>query len=255
MLEGVMKEDRTEVKEQPSPVETEPSILHLQTSIREGNHWYVALLEAIALWKKAEENFRGRAYRYLIAREAFDWLILAERLCDEIAELIPPKEKDALLFRGQPPINVSPEKFKELIGLAKYHHYLNYFYGITAEEALVLAAEEEVRKQKWSWGYCREPDVTNEAYRRIYGASFREMLNGFRQENSIPESDGASLTELKEFAYWRFKFRIKVCEKAKVASDSRKAITWLNEHGVSRYVQRLDVPEYFEEAVPEGEQA
>jgi hypothetical protein len=248
-----MNQDSTDKKEQPSPVETDPSILHLENSIREGKHWYIALLEAIAIWKKAEESYRGRAYRYLIAGEAFDWLLLAERLCDEVAELIPPAERDALLFRGQAPVNVSPEKFKELIGLAKYHHYMNYFYGITAEEALVLAAEEEIRKEKRAWGYSHELDVTNEAYRRIYGASFGEMLRGFRLESSIPESEHASLTELKEFAYWRFKFRIKVCEKAKVASDSRKAVNWLNDHGVSRYVQRLDVPEYFAEPVPEGE--
>ena len=56
-------------------------IQRLEQAIIGGKHWYIALLEAIGLWTKAEENHNGRTYRYLIAGEAFDWLLLAERLC------------------------------------------------------------------------------------------------------------------------------------------------------------------------------
>jgi hypothetical protein len=42
-----------------------------------------------------------------------------------------------------------------------------------------------------------------------------------------------------------------MCEKAKVASDSRKAINWLKEHGVSSYIQRQDIPEFFIESPAE----
>jgi hypothetical protein len=223
--------------------EADPAVEHLERSLLEGKQWYVALLEAIGLWKKAGETHNGRDYRYLIAGEAFDWLLLAERLCDSVPGLIPENEKNALLFRGRPPVNLSPDKFKELIGAAKYHHYLNYFYGITAEEALVLAVEEEVRKEKTAWGYSREIDATNEAYRRIYGPTLSIMLRHFRREKGYPELKSIDLTELKEFAYWRFKFRLKLCEKAKVARDSRKAINWLKVHGVTSYIQRTDIPE------------
>lgn len=234
--------------------DTDPAIAHLKDAIANGEHWYVALLESIGLWKKARENQNGRVYSYLIAGEAFDWMLLAERLCDAVPGLIPEPERDALLFHGHAPINLSASRFKELIGPAKYHHYLNYFYGITAEEALVLALEDEIRKEKSSWGYYRETDATNEAYRRIYGATFAIMLRHFRRENGYKESSSIDLTELKEFAYWRFKFRLKMCEKAKVASDSRKAINWLKGHGVTSYLQRQDLPEYLEEPPAEAEQ-
>ncbi len=35
------------------------------------------------------------------------------------------------------------------------------------------------------------------------------------------------LTELKEFTYWLFKYRMLHCDKAKVASDTRKGLRLL----------------------------
>ena len=233
--------------------ESDPAIKHFKESILRGEKWYIAILEAIGLWRKAQEMLNGRVYCYLIAGEAFDWMLLAERLCEAIPDLLPQEEVESLLFQGRPPINLSPARFKELIGPAKYHHYLNYFYGITAEEALVLAVEDEVRKEKSSWGLSRETDATNEAYRRIYSSTVATMLRHFRREKGCPETDFIDLTELKTFAYWRFKFRLKICEKAKVASDSRKAINWLKEHGVTSYLQRQDIPEYLDEPDPEAD--
>jgi hypothetical protein len=229
--------------------EADPAIRHLETSIMSGQHWYIALLESVGLWKKAGETHDGRVYHFLIGGEAFDWMLLAERLCDAAPNLIPETERDALLFKGQPPINLTAAKFKELIGTTKYHAYLNYYYGVTAEEALVLAVEEEIHKEKRAWGYSREPEATNEAYRRIYGQTPAIMLRHFRRQHNYPEVKSTDLTEMKEFVYWRFKVRLKTCEKAKVASDSRKAINWLTEHGVTSYVQRQDVPEFFDEPV------
>jgi hypothetical protein len=231
--------------------ETDPAIDHFERSVRSGQNWYISLLESIGLWKKAAEYSNGRSYHYLIDGEAFDWMLLAERLCDALPGLIPEPEKNIFLFRGMPPINLSSERFKELIGFAKYHQYLNYYYGITAEEALVFAVEEEVRKEKRAWGYAHEAEATNESYRRIYGITFSIMLRHFRKEKKYPQVKSIELNELKEFAYWRFKYRLKMCEKAKVASDSRKAISWLKEHGVSSYIQRQDIPEYLVDNLPE----
>jgi hypothetical protein len=39
------------------------------------------------------------------------------------------------------------------------------------------------------------------------------------------------LTEMKEFTYWCFKLRVKVCEKARVASDTQKGLMWLKRNG------------------------
>jgi len=205
------------------------AIRYLEQAITSGKHWYMALLEAIGLWTTAEETCNGRSYRYLIAGEAFDWLLLAERLCQTVDGLLPHDEKIALLFYGQPPLNLAKKKFKELIGSGKYHQYLNYFYGITVEQALILAVQDEVRKERRIWGYNGEHDTVNEVYRRIYGATKAILLKRFRHDKAYPQLRSISLTELREFTYWLFKYRLKQCDKAKVASDTKKALDWLRQ--------------------------
>ncbi len=218
---------------QLTPAGADEVIRSLEQVIISGKHWYIALLEAIRLWDIAEEDYSGQTYRYLIAGEAFDWLRLAERLCEAVEGLLPADEKDALLFHGKPPLNLPAGKFRELIGAAKYHQYLNYFYGITVEEALMLAVEEEVRKERRISGYYKDRDNTNEAYRRIYGTTRAILLRHFRREKHYPQLKSISYTELKEFTYWLFKYRLKHCDKARVASDTKKALNWLNSNGLS----------------------
>ena len=203
------------------------AIRHLKQAIASGKHWYIALLEAIGLWQAAEETVNGRSYRYLIADEAFDWLLLSERLCQEVDGLLPGEEKVALLFHGKPPLELATDEFKKLIGSHKYQRYLNYFYGITAEEALIQAVEDEVRKERRALGQGKERDTSDEAYRRIYGATQRELLRHFRCEKGYSQSRSIGLAELKEFTYWLFKYRLKNCDKARVASDTKKALKWL----------------------------
>jgi len=210
------------------------AIRYLEQAIISGKHWYIALLETIGLWSAATEVHNGRTYCYLIAGEAFDWLLLAERLCEAVDGLLPPDERLALLFYSKPPLNLSTKKFKELIGNAKYHQYLNYFYGITVEEALILVVQEEVRKERLILGYNNEEhDSINEVYRRIYGATRAVLLRQFRHEKGYPQVRSISLTELKEFTYWLFKYRLKQCDKARVASDTKKALEQLRRNRVS----------------------
>ncbi len=231
-----------ELNNQLTPAGNAEAIKHLERAIAEGKHWYLALLEAIGLCNTAKETLNGHTYNYLIDGEAFDWLLLAERLCQAVDGLLPDDEKTALLFHGEPPLNLPKEKFKELIGSTKYHQYLNYFYGVTVEEALVLAVEEEVRKERWSSGYLREHDIIiNEAYRRIYGATRAVLLRRFRQEKGYRQLKSISLTELKEFTYWLFKHRLKQSDKAKVASDTKKALDWLKNKGLSRRLDRREL--------------
>ncbi len=216
-------------------------IKNLEQAIAGGEHWYLALLKAISLCNTAEEIHKGRTYRYLIAGEAFDWLLLAERLCEAVDSLLPDDEKTALLFYGKPPLDLPAKKFKELIGSVKHHQYLNYFYGVTVEEALLLAVQEEIRKERWAAGHRGEKDTTNEAYRRIYNATKAALLRRFRREKGYPHLRTISLTELKEFTYWLFKYRLKNCDKTKVASDTKKALNWLNHNGFPR---KLDKPDF-----------
>ena len=204
------------------------AIRHLEQAILGGKHWYIALLEAIELWTGSDETYNGRHYRYLIEGEAFDWLLLAERLCEAVDSLLPEEGKITLLFHGKPPIKLTKEKFKQLIGSGKYHQYLNYFYGITVEEALILAVQEEVRKEKRTLGYKNEHNLINEVYQRIYGVTKAVLLKRFRKEKGYPQARYINLAELKEFTYWLFKYRLKQCDKARVASDTKKALAWLN---------------------------
>ena len=41
-----------------------------------------------------------------------------------------------------------------------------------------------------------------------------------------------SLSELKEFTYWLFKYRLKHNDKERVASDTRKALKWIQQNGL-----------------------
>lgn len=231
--------DNQLIASQTTPTVDNVAISHLKQAIAGGEHWYIALLEAIALWTSAEENYKGRHYRYLIDGEALDWLLLAERLCREVESLLPEAEKLALLFNGQPPVKMSAERFKKLIGGGKYHQYLNYFYGVTVEEALLRAVEEEIRKEKRISGYASEENLANEAYRRIYGATRAILLKRFRREKRYPQLKSTSLPELKEFSYWLFKYRLQHCDKARVASDTKKALKRLNSNGFS--LQPIDI--------------
>ena len=203
------------------------ALRHLEQAIAGGKHWYIALLEAMGLWASTEETHNERTYRYLINGEAFDWLLLAERLCEAVDGLLPVDEKDALLFHGKSPVSLGAGEIKELIGDSKYRQYLSYFYGITVEEVLLLEVQEEIHKERLMSSRSNAYDTTDEAYQRIYGATRDVLLKRFRQERGRPQLESISLTELKEFTYWLFKYRVEQCEKAKVASDTRKALEYL----------------------------
>lgn len=210
------------------------AIGHLRRSIQAGRHWYPALLEAIGLWASAEEVCDGCTYRYLIAGEAFDWLRLAGRLCEAVDGLLPVEEKAALLFKGQPPLQLTEAEVRRLIGDIKFNQCLNYFYGVAVEEALVQAVQDEVRKERRVLGYADHSDATNEAYRRIYGSTRVIMLRRFQRERGCPQLRSISLAELKEFAYWRFKYRLANCDSTRVASDTRKSLQQMEATGYCR---------------------
>lgn len=200
------------------------AIEHLKRNIASGKHWFLALLEAIALWTSPEEHYNGRRYCYLIGGEAFDWLLLAERLLQEVDSQVPEEEKVALLF-GQPPLPLSRKEFRELIGEAKYKAYLNYFYGIIVEQALHLVVEQEI----WKENNYNPKYYLQDVFPRIYDFSEEELLYRFRQERGYPQTENMSLTEYQEFIYWLFKYRVMNLDKARVASDTKKALAFLEQ--------------------------
>ena len=205
------------------------AIQGLKSAIAEGRNWYVSLLEAVRLWTSPEEDYAGRHYQYLVDDEAFDWLVLTERLCEELDGLIPEEERTNLLFFGVPPIELSRDEFKNLIGASKYRAHLNYFYGILVERFLLLSVTDEIRKKKSALGLNTDNGVVDEAYQRIYGAPQSALLEQFRKERRYAQLRSIRLSELNEFTYWLFKYRIKIRDKSRVASDTKKALTKLHE--------------------------
>ena len=203
------------------------AVQHLKQAIANGKPWHVALLGAIGLWSWPEESHGEHHYCYLIDGEAFDWLLLAQRLCTEVDGLIPEEELVDLLFFGRMPEELSEEDFKRLIGAAKYHAYLNYFYGVVVEKFILLAVEEEIYKECQTHIYSRDKSDIVDSYQRVYGASRSTLLRKFREDKGYPQSDTMTLSQLQEFTYWLFKYRIAHCDKPRVASDTKKGLEYL----------------------------
>ncbi len=209
-----------------STTEAEQLLQEMRGKVAAGTHWYVALLETIGKWKQPEEAFQRNTYRYVIGGEAFDWLLLAARLSRELDGAVPEGEKEALLFCGREPVFISPSDFKSLLGPSKYKAYLNYYYGVEVEEALIAAVEEEVWKERKALGFL-EPDeekMTEEAFSRLYQKGFTPLLDEYREEKGFPEKDTFLLHEWKEFIYWLFRLRCRLSDKARCASDTKKAL-------------------------------
>ena len=207
------------------------AVRHFRNAIASGKHWYRGLLEAVGQWSSPEETFQGRHYQYLIEGAAFDWQLLAERLCEAVDGLLPEKEKSDFLLKGKPPLDITKEQFQELIGPVKYKQFLNYYYGVTVEEALLLAVIDEVRKERVLSALVKEDVTAAEAFRRIYGETQPVLLEQFRKEKHHRRLRSISLSELKQFTYWLFMYRVKHNDKSRVASDTKKALDWLNRNG------------------------
>lgn len=205
------------------------ALAQLRRDLESGCPWYLALLDAIALWSSAEETYQGQRYRYLVANEAFDWLRLAERLCDQAGDLLPQAEVERLLFHGLPPVDLDDDEFRRRIGPAKYRVHLNFFYGVTVEQALVLAVEEELRKEAVCGTLSAYGRERGDPYERIYGLPQSHLLARFRADEGWTGEDPGelSLDDLNAFMYWLFKYRLKRCDGARVASDTKKGLSRL----------------------------
>jgi hypothetical protein len=202
-------------------------LAELRQAVQDGRPWFIALLQAIAQWPLPEETVGERHYRYLVGGEAFDWLLLAERLCEAPDGLLPPEEQEALLFFGRPPLDITEEEFRRLIGYAKYRAHLNYLYGVIVEEVLQLVVEDDLRKDQLSRAWEKHLPPEAEAFQHIYGRGQQELLREFRQERRLSEAEDLSLAEAQEFTYWLFKRRLRWCDPARVASDTRRALAKL----------------------------
>ena len=229
--------------EPPPPLEADEGVRTFLEAIERGEPWYPALLDVIARWVTPEEEADGVAYRYLIGGEAFDWLRLAERLIDAAGEAIPAAEAERLLFERKPPrgYDDSEEAFARAIGHEKHRAHLNFQYGITVEEVLLLQAELELVKARNLDGpRSAQPDVA--AYERVYGRTLAELQVEYRAETGDVLPQRALQSQLRAFTYWCSKFRFRLAEPARVASDTRKALALLSRMEAERIPREVRLP-------------
>jgi hypothetical protein len=149
-------------------------------------------------------------------------------LVEEIEGSIGAGEREALLFHGHPPLEVSDDEFQSLIGTPKYQAYLNYLYGVVVEEGLQLAVEEEMAKEQHAHVWSAAHVDRAGPFQRIYGRSQSDLLAEFQNERGLERADQLDYADLKEFTYWLFKYRVRTGEGARVASDTRKGLAALS---------------------------
>ena len=209
------------------PLSPEQSVEALRRALERGVPWYPALLEVIARWTAPSEEIDGELQTYLIAGEAFDWLLLAQRLLDGVADLVSVDEAEQLLVHGIAPDGSDEEDFERAIGAAKHRAHLNFQYGVVVEELLLLAVELELVKSGTLSGAGRPaPDL--EAFEHVYGKPLDELKLLYGYELGRVLGDRMSQSELQAFTYWLSKYRVRTGEPARVASDTKKAMAMMS---------------------------
>lgn len=203
------------------------SVEALRRALERGAPWYPALLEVISRWTAPSEQIDGALNTYLIAGEAFDWLLLAQRLLDEMGDLVPVDQAEQLLVHGIAPDGSGEAEFETAIGAAKHRAHLNFQYGVVVEELLLLAVELELVKSGSLSGAGRPaPDI--EAFDHVYGKPLNELKLLYAYESGTALAERMSQSELQAFTYWLSKYRVRTGEPARVASDTKKAMAMMS---------------------------
>ena len=203
------------------------SVEALRRALERGAPWYPPLLEVIARWTAPAEEIDGTLNTYLIAGEAFDWLLLAQRLLDDMGDLVPVEEAEQLLVHGIAPDGSDEAEFERAIGPAKHRAHLNFQYGVVVEELLLLAVELELVKSGSLSGAGRPaPDI--EAFDHVYGKPLTELKLQYAYESGTTLAERMSQSELQAFTYWLSKYRVRTGEPARVASDTKKAMAMMS---------------------------
>lgn len=202
-------------------------VFRMRQAVAGGQHWFEAVLDAVKAWRQPSEMVGDRAYQYLLLGEAFDWLLLGERLLDEMPDLVPSHETDALIFENRWPLELDDAQFAARIGQSKHSAHLNYMYGVLVEEALQLSIEEEIHKENRNRPWGQDPRVDETMFERVYGKARIELFALYYEETGTFLRGDIVLAEWKSFTYWLFKQRLKRQDKARVASDTRKGLAQL----------------------------
>jgi len=209
-------------------IDSSESMKYFKNSLSQGKEWVSELIKSMSLWTLEEEIYNGKHNKYLIDGEAFDWLLLARRLLDAIGDLVPTTEKNRLLLSEDISDLMSQDEFRNLLGPEKYSAYLNYWYGIVVEEAVIRSAEEEEGKGMPRSGKIGKARIRQKAYEKLYGLNQEELYNTYLSDKGYQKTPSFNVGIAKEFTYWLFKYRLVNSEGERVASDTRKGLLLLN---------------------------
>jgi hypothetical protein len=234
----VVSSKKTNAETATTAKETAEMISRLQSAVLlagpVGDLWKMVVLEAIAAWPTAREQIGDELYVYLIGGEAFDWQLLAKRLLLECEAEI---DRDLwwswitepVLFAG-----FEESDFMRTVGVDKGRAHLSYFYGITVEQSLVVAVEEEVTHRRIGAGRTLSDYSLELAYEMLYGNTRDQLWEVFKLEDGTRSAregwrhrDEHTLGSEDAFTYWLFKLRMERSDPAKIASDTRKALAKL----------------------------
>ena len=186
-----------------------------------GSHWYLAALRAAGEWTLPSEVVQGRKLTYLIDGQALDLLLVIERVVASGGGAAA-GELARLLFDSEPPIQVVESQFYDALGDINSKTYLNYFYGITVEEALLSAVELEAAKTG-----PLDASASQELYDRVYGRPLPELLADHAMARGASAPKRLAWPEYKFFTYWLFRYRVRTHVPPRIASDTRKALDYL----------------------------
>ena len=196
--------------------------------------WKQLVLETIGLWPESFEVVEGEPLAYLLGGEAFDWRLLAGRILSHLENGPPTEEWHEWLDTPDLFGGFGEPEFMRKLGVDKSRASLNFFYGVTVEQGLVVAAREEIAKRRVASGRSPSDDRCDEVYQRLYGNDHEGLWDEFCAETGLLETTGADLKPARQslghgdsFTYWLFKRRMERLDPARVASDTRKGLAQL----------------------------
>lgn len=183
----------------------------LRQEVASGRCWYIALLKIVASCADEER---------LIDEEAFDLWGLARKMALEVRDIVPEYELEIFL-QGRLPIKLSGEELANIIGPKVYSYHLNFFYGVVVEDALIHLTQNEILREGF---FLPKHNLRDEAYLKVYGLTRGELTQLFIAKRGHSPSQ-------EELYYFGFKYRLSHTEKEKLASDTKKALLWLERKG------------------------
>jgi hypothetical protein len=228
--------DGAEASHSPGPVySTSDLLIALEARLSaDPSSWREAIIETIGLWPVSSEDAHGDRFEYLIGGEAFDWRLLARRLLLSVESGPDHEEWAAWLELPEIFAGFEEPEFMRMLGVDKFRASLSYFYGVTVEQGLIVAAREEITKRRVASGRAATDDRCDEAYDRLYGGHLAQLWDDFYRESGrlANEADASEREERTlgcddSFTYWLFKRRMERSDPARVASDTRKGLAQL----------------------------